>query len=270
MAVGIKHIMSLVELSQRRHEPASADLQRGLHHARVFEADPSTPIALRSLAWHLITESHAAAGWPMPDGERFPSCCGGGASAQHGCAMLMQDIAEQVATIDGPVLLLGALAASRSVFGNWNILPAAGAFLVPLDGAAAGRPPADVYRSPVGVKWGAPGDLRDVFAKHSTTTELAGVEALIPTPELITARTAGCANQPDNLECLIFVAAARATVQAGTWKEAVSIAPRLGPKNAPLDTAMRLGIDKWLGLNISAPRRAALALGRLLRPGRAA
>ncbi len=270
MAVGIKHIMSLVELSERRHEPASADLQRGLHHARAFEADPSTPIALRSLAWHVITESHTAAGWPMPDGERFPSCCGGAASAQHGCAMLMQDIAEQVATVEGPVLLLGALAASRSVFGDWNTLPAAGAYLVPLDGAASGRPPADVYRSPVGVKWGSPGDLRDVFVKHSTAAELAGIEVLIPTPELITARTAACANQPDNLECLIFTAAAHAAVKSGTWNQAVRIAPQLGPKNAPLETAMRLGIDRWLGLRVSAPRRAALALRRLLRPGRAA
>jgi hypothetical protein len=270
MAVGIQHVMSLVELSQRRHAPRSADLQRGLHHARVFEADPSTPIALRSLAWQVITESHAAAGWPMPDGERFPSCCGGAASAKHGCAMLMQDVAEQVSTIDGPVLLLGALAASRSVFGDWNTLPASGAFLVPLDADAGNRPPADVYRSPVGVRWGAPGDLRKVFARRSTKVELSGVEVLIPTPELITARTAGCANQPVDLECLIFVAAAHASVLAGKWADAVSIAPRLGPKNLPLDTAMGLGIDRWLGLKISAPRRAAIALRRLLGHGRAA
>lgn len=270
MALETKHLTSLVELSYRRRTPQGADLQRGLHLARMFEADPSTPIALRSLAWHVITESHEAAGWPMPDGERFPSCCGGAASAQHGCAMLMQDIAEQVATIDGPVLLLGALAASRSVFGNWNILPAAGAFLVPLDGAAAGRPPADVYRSPVGVKWGSPGDLRDVFAKYSTTEDFAGIEVLIPAPELITARTAKCAKEPANLECLIFTAAAHAAVESGSWKNSLSIAPRLGPNNAPLATANQLGIDKWLGLNVSAARRAALALRRLLRPGRAA
>ena len=270
MAVGIKHVMSLVELSRRRREPASADLQRSLHHARVFEADPSTPLALRSLAWQVITESHAAAGWPMPDGERFPSCCGAAASAKHGCAMLAQDIADQVATIDGPVLLLGALAASRSVFGDWNTLPASGAFLVPLESAAGDRPSADVYRSPVGIKWGAPGDLRDVFVRYSTTAELAGIEVMIPNPELITARTAACANQPDSLECLIFVAAAHAAVEAGTWNDAVSIAPRLGPGNAPLPTAMRLGIDRWLGLGISVPKRAVLALRRLLRPGRAA
>ena len=270
MAVGIKHVMSLVELSQRRHAPQSADLQRGLHHARVFEADPSTPIALRSLAWSVITESHAAAGWPMPDGERFPSCCGAAASAKHGCAMLMNDIAEQVVTIDGPVLLLGALAAGRSVFGDWNILPASGAFLVPLEGSAGNRPPASVYQGSVGVKWGAPGDLGDVFKTFSSPAELAGREVLIPAPALITARTAGCANQPGALACLIFTAAAHAAVKAGKWKDAVAIAPRLGPDNTPLATAMHLGIDSWLGLGISAPRRAVRALRRLFSRGRAA
>ena len=270
MAVKTKHLMSLVELSRRRHEPASADLQRGLHHARIFEADPSTPLALRSLAWHIITDSHTAAGWPMPDGERFPSCCGAAASAKHGCAMLMNDIADQVVTIDGPVLLLGALAASRSVFGDWNILPTSGAFLVPLEGDTGNRPPANVYHGSVGVKWGSPGDLGDVFKKFSIPAELAGREILIPAPPLIAARTAGCANQADNLACLIFTAAAHAAVTADSWDDVVSIAPRLGPNNAPLATAMRLGIDSWLGLGISAPRRAVRALRRFFGSGRAA
>lgn len=270
MAIEMKHIMSLVELSHRRHAPQSADLQRSLHHARVFEADPSTPIALRSLAWHVITESHAAAGWPMPDGERFPSCCGAAASVKHGCAMLMDDIAEQMAAVDGPILVLGSLAAGRSVFGDWNILPASGAYLVPLDEAAGNRPPANVYQSTVGVKWGSSGDLGNVFRKFSSSAELAGREVLIPTPPLITARTAGCANRPDDLECLIFTAAAYATVHAGGWKNAMSIAPRLGPRNTPQAAAMRLGIDSWLGLGISAPRRAVRALRRLFGFGRAA
>jgi len=270
MAVGIKHIMSLVELSQRRHEPASADLQRGLHHARVFEADPSTPIALRSLAWQVITESHEAAGWPMPDGERFPSCCGAAASTKHGCAMLINDISEQAIAIEGPVLLLGALAASRSIFGDWNILPTSGALLVPLEGKAGNRPQANFYQSTVGVKWGAPGDLGDVFKKFSTPTELAGQEVLIPNPPLIAARTSGCADKPGDLGCLIFTAAAYAAVKQDTWTDAVSIAPRLGPTNTPQAMAMRLGIDSWLGLNVSAPRRAVRALRRLFGPRRAA
>jgi hypothetical protein len=270
MALETKHVMSLVELSQRRDAPASADLQRGLHLARLFEADPSVPLAFRSLAWHVITDSHAAAGWPMPEGERFPSCCGAAASSTHGCAMLIQDIAEQAAAVEGPVLLLGALAASRSIFGNWSILPASGAYLVPLAADTGDLPPASLYHSSVGVKWGAAGDLRATFAKHSTAVELAGLEVRIPAPELITARTAGCAKQPDNLECLIFIAAAHAAVRAGSWPAALKIAPRLGPNNEPLDTVMRLGIDKWLGLGISVPRRAVLTLRRLLRPVRAA
>jgi hypothetical protein len=270
MAISTKHVTSLVELSQRRDEPKSADLQRSLHLARTFEADPSTPIAFRSLTWHVITDSHAAAGWEMPDGERFPACCGAAASAQHGCALLIQDVAEQAESVSGPVLLLGALAASRSIFGDWNILPTSGAFLVPLTADSGDLPPASLYRSSVGVKWGAPGDLRNLFTKHSTAVELAGLEVLIPAPELITARTAGCAHEPASLECLIFLGAAHAAVHAGAWDDALRIAPQLGKHNKPLDTACRLGIDRWLGLGVSAPRRAYLALKRILGNNRAA
>ena len=270
MALELKYVTSLVELAQRRKAPQSADLQRGLHLARLFEADPSVPLAFRSLAWHVITDSHTAAGWPMPTGERFPSCCGAAASVAHGCSMLVQDIAEQAATVDGPVILLGALAASRSIFGSWNILPTSGAFLVPLDTESGPHPPANVYHSSVGVKWGSAGDLHDVFIEHSTTEELAGIEILIPAPELIAARTAGCGTQPDNLACLIFIGAAHTAVTSGSWKSAKKIAPRLGSQNAPLETVMQMGIDRWLGLSISAPRRAALAIRRFLRPGRAA
>jgi hypothetical protein len=270
MALETKYVTSLIELSRRRNAPQGADLQRGLHLARLFEADPSVPLAFRSLAWHVITDSHAAAGWPMPKGERFPSCCGAAASTAHGCAMLTQDIAEQAAAVEGPVILLGALAASRSIFGNWNIFPSTGAFLVPLDAEGGNLPPASLYNSSIGVKWGSAGDLRDIFIKHSTTEELAGVELLIPAPELIAARTAGCGKQPGNITCLIFMAAAHAAAGSGGWNKALKIAPRLGPQNTPLETVMRMGIDKWLGLDISAPRRAALAIRRLLRPGRAA
>ncbi len=157
-----------------------------------------------------------------------------------------------------------------SVFGDWNILPTSGAFLVPLEGDTGNRPPANVYHGSVGVKWGSPGDLGDVFKKFSIPAELAGREILIPAPPLIAARTAGCANQADNLACLIFTAAAHAAVTADSWDDVVSIAPRLGPNNAPLATAMRLGIDSWLGLGISAPRRAVRALRRLFGSGRAA
>jgi len=270
MALETKHLTTLVELSQRRRAPQSADLQRGLHLARLFEADPTVPIAHRSLAWHVITDSHAAAGWPMPDGERFPSCCGAAASAKHGCALLIHDIAEQAASVDGPVLLLGALGASRSVFGDWNILPAIGASLVPLDADSGDLPSAALYHRSAGVKWGSPGGRRGLLVKHSTAVDLAGVEIRIPTPELITARTAGCSNDMDSLECLIFVAAAHASALAERWGDAASIAPRLGPKNTPLETAMHLGIDRWLGLEISAPRRAVITLRRLLGRGRAA
>jgi hypothetical protein len=271
MTLETRHATSLIELCHRRGEPASADLQRGLHLARLFEADPTVPLAYRSLAWHVIIDSHSAAGWGMPEGERFPVCCGAAASVRHGCAMLIQEIAAQVAAVDGPVLLLGAMAASRSIFGDWSILPTTGAFLVPLNGTEARLPHANVYRGGVGVRWGAPGDLRDVFEHHTQLAELSGLEVRIPKPELIAARTAGCSDDAATLHCLIFCGAAHAAVQAGRWRDVRKIAPRLGSEHTPLEAAYRLGIDRWLGIDIPAAKRAVFAVRRLLGSrGRAA
>ena len=266
-----KHLMSLVELAHRRHEPAGADLQRSLHLARMFEADPSVPVAFRSLAWHVLTESHEAAGWPIPKGERFPACCGAAASARHGCALLIHEIAEYVKGMNGPVLVLGALSASRSLYDSWHVLPTAGAYLVPLDEETNGDlPAAAAYHNTPGVRWGSPGDLRDIFEHHTTTAELAGREVLIPNPELVTARTAGCGENTTTLECLIFCTAAYAAAEAGSWPTVRAIAPRLGNRQAPVEAACHLGIERWLGLEVSAPRRAVIAVKRLLGKNRAA
>jgi hypothetical protein len=270
MALESKHVTSLVELAHRRRAPQSADLQRGLHLARLFEADPTVPLPFRSLAWRVITDSHLAAGWPMPEGERFPACCGAAASARHGCALLTQEIAEQAAAVKGPVLVLGALAASRSVFGDWGVLPTAGAYLVPLDEPGGDLPPANVYHGSVGVRWGSAGELRDVFVRYSSPAELAGVAVLVPSPQLITARTAGCSRHAAELECLIFCGAAYASSRAGRWREAKKIAARLGAGHSPVEAAYRLGIDRWLGIEIPIARRAVFSLRRLLGAGRAA
>jgi hypothetical protein len=266
----IKHLTSLVELAHRRHEAAGADLQRGLHLARLFEADSSVPIAFRSLAWHVITASHESAGWPMPKGERFPACCGAAASTEHGCALLIQEIAEQVRAIDGPVLILGALAASKTLFGSWDVLPAAGAYLVPLNGDADHLPAASAYYSTPGIRWGSANGLRDIIDSATAPAQLAGREVLVPKAELITARTAGCSSNPTDIECLIFCNAAYAAIDAGNWGQARHIALNLGTKDAPLEAACRLNIERWLGLNISAARRGVFALKRLLNRHRAA
>lgn len=270
MPVETKHVTSLVELSQRRHAPEGADLQRALHLARLFEAEPNTPVALRSLAWHVVTDSHEAAGWPLPKGARFPACCGAAASTKHGCAILIHDLAEQINTIEGPVLLLGALAASRSLFGNWSVLPTAGAFVVPLDSADKNLPPANVYHPSPGVRWGSPNGSRELLERNSSPADLAGVEVLIPRPELIAARTAGCTDNPMDLQCLIFCGAARAAVDSRRWSETSRLAKTLGAKQTPRESAYHLGIDHWLGIDIPAPKRAFFALRRLLTPRRAA
>jgi hypothetical protein len=271
MALETRHATSLIELCSRRGEPASADLQRGLHLARLFETDHSVPLAYRSLAWHVITDSHQAAGWAMPEGERFPVCCGAAASTHHGCALLIQEIAGQVAAVEGPIMLFGAMAASRSLFGSWSVLPVTGAFLVPLNGKGARLPQANVYRGAVGVRWGSAGDLLELFERHSTPVDLAGVDVRIPSVELIAARTAGCLDNPAGLECLIFCGAAYAAVRKGRWREVRRIAPQLGGNQTPLEAAYRLGIDRWLGIEMAPTKRVVLAVRRLLgRRGRAA
>ena len=84
------------------------------------------------------------------------------------------------------------------------------------------------------------------------------------------ARTSGCASKPECVECLIFCAAARAAVEAGSWSDTLRLAPMIEASPAPLEAAYQLGIDRWLGINVSPPRRAVFALRRLLRRPNAA
>ena len=106
----------MVEIWARRNEPETADLQRALHTAESIEKDTSSPTHLRAFAWHLVVATHEYVGWTLPHDVDLSSCRAAAASLAHSASLLTEEIAEQVHDLPNPVLLLGAFAASRSIF----------------------------------------------------------------------------------------------------------------------------------------------------------
>ena len=256
----------MVEIWARKDEPQTADLQRALHAAKVLEADPSSPTHLRAFAWHVVTETHYAVGWELPADVSFASCRAAAASLSHSASLLIDDIAEQVHDIASPVLLLGALAASRSVFGRWDIVPANGALLISLDlEEEQGRPDGANLPEVHSLRWAAPGKLRGIYEQHASPAALNGAKVLVPHPELVAARTTFRHLRPDDPETLLFCGAALASAAAGHWKHVIRIARTLGHTTVPLEIAISLGIEDRLDLEISRTRRLSLAVRRFLR-----
>jgi hypothetical protein len=255
----------MVEIWTRRDEPETADLKNALHFAEAFEDEPGSPTHLRAFAWHLVVETHDSVGWSPPAGSSFASCRAAAASLSHSASLLIDEIAEQVHGIASPVLLLGALAASRSVFGRWDMLPASGALLVPLDLEEGGRPDSAKLPEVHSLRWAAPGKLREIYEEHSTLAPLNGSSVLVPHPELVAARSAYRPLHPEQPETLIFCGAAAVSAMNDRWDLVDGLAKSLGHTAAPLEFAVSLGIDHRLGLDVSRFRRMNLAVRRLLR-----
>ena len=256
----------MVEIWARKEEPQTADLQRALHAASVLEQDPSSPTHLRAFASHLVVESHHFAGWDLPANASMPRCHAAAASLSHSASLLIDEISEQIEGIASPVLLLGALAASRAIFGRWDLLPANGALLVALDPEhGQGRPDGSDLPEVQSLRWVAPGKLRQLYETHSSPAALNGARVLVPHAELIAARSTVQPLRPEDPETLIFCGAAFAAMTGGRWSEVSRMARILGHRGAPTEIAVSLGIDHRLGLQISRQRRAVLALRRLLR-----
>jgi hypothetical protein len=256
----------MVEIWARKDKPQTADLQRALHAAKVLENDPSSPIHLRAFAWRLAVETHRAVEWDIPADVNLASCRAAAASLSHSASLLIHEISKQVRGIESPVLLLGALAASRSVFGRWDMVPANGALLVSLDleeeqGRADGADLPEVHS----LLWAAPGKLREVYEQNASPVALDSVNVLVPHPELVAARGNFQRLRPEDFETLLFCGAALASVAAGRWTQVLRIAKILGHPATPLEIAVSLGIDERLGLEISRPRRLSLAVRRFLR-----
>ncbi len=256
----------MVEIWARKDEPQTADLQRALHAAEVFENDPSSPIHLRAFAWHLAVETHRAVEWDLPTNLNLASCRAAAASLSHSASLLIDEIAEQVHDIASPVLLLGALAAGRSVFGRWDMMPANGALLVSLDlEEEDGRPDGADLPEVHSLRWAAPGKLREVYEKYASPVALNGAKVLVPRPELVAARSTILHVHPEAPVTMLFCGAALASAAAGRWGHVIRIAKILGHPTTPLEIALSLGIEQHLGLEVGRTRRLSLAMRRFLR-----
>ena len=255
----------MVELWVRRDEPQTADIRRALHSAEVLENDPSSPTHLRAFAWHLAVEMHKAVGWDLPTDLSLASCRAAAASLSHASSLLVADISEQVHGLTIPVLLLGAFAASRSVFGRWDLLPANGSLLVSLDLEEKGQPSATDLPATHGLHWASPGGLREMYEEHSSPVALNGDQVLVPDPELVVARSTSRGIGPEDPEALIFCGAAIAAANDSAWADVTHIAKALGHGDSPFEVAVQLGIDHRLGLEVGRARRSVMALRRFIR-----
>lgn len=268
MAVTIGIVQALIELWHRRHEPAGPDVPRALSMARSLEADPSAPPFLKSFVWHLVNDVHDAAGWPIPHHEAFPQCHGAAVSVAHGCELMLYDVASEVRKAEAPVMALGVLAAGRSLFDRWDMLPARGALLLALDEDKDHATFVDALASNQGVRWGHAGSLRKPLLANSRGATLNSLPVHVPNPELIVARAAITPTGPDELETFLFCAAAYATVQRGSWDRAVKLAGLIRHDGAPVDAALRCNLADWLGIEVSPLARIRTKVRDLLSANR--
>ena len=256
----------MVEIWARKDEPRTADLQQALHIAEILETDPSSPTHLRAFASHLVVEVHRGAGWDLPAGASLASCHAAAASLSHSASLLTEEISEQIDGVASPVLLLGALAASRSLFGRWDLVPANGALMISLDpDDGRGRPDGTDMSEVHSLRWAAPGRLRRIYETYARPVALDGARVLVPQPELIAARSTMRHLRPQDPQTLVFCGAALDAATRGRWREVSQIAKILGRRGMPTEIAFTLGIDQRLGLQISHTRRAVLTVRRFLR-----
>jgi hypothetical protein len=263
--VSVRLLHTLVEIWFRRNEPETADVRRVLHAAEVLEDDPSSPTHLRAFAWHLAVETHRAVGWDLPADVRIASCRAAADSLSHATSLLIDEITEHVGGTSSPVLVLGAFAGSRAVFGRWDLLPARGALLVSLDRGQEGRSEGPELSEIRGIRWTAPGKLRRLYERHASPTTLDGDQVLVPSTELVAARSNSRALRPDDPAALLFCGAAFTAASAGRWQEVMHIAKSLGHASAPLEAALQLGLEGLLGIEVGRLKRAMITAARLLR-----
>jgi hypothetical protein len=265
MAVSLGLVKSLIELWSRRSEPEGPDVPRALSIARSLDTNDDAPAYIKGFAWHLTKAVHEAAGWDIPDNENLSRCHAAAASLEHASALLMSDISAEVAKSDDLVLVLGVAAASRSLFGRWDLLPANGALLVSL------VPPEDeithVDALPVhrGVRWGSAGSKLAMLDRHSTTVQMNGMTVRVPNSELIAGRTTGKTGEPGDLETFLFSAAAYDATNSGSWKYTRRIAKRLDHETSPRKAVLNLGLADWLGIEVPPLTKVRIKVRTLLR-----
>ena len=269
MAASITQLTTLVELWQRRHEPESHDLLRALRVAEELERDPATPQVLLALAQRLVLDVHEAAGWSVPGNLFLPRCTSASASLRQTYTLAADHVLREVRNVREPVILMGLLGASQSAFGCWDALPTQGEVLV-----RVGDRRADSYENiPLnqhGVRWAGAGEHGRLLDLHTRSVALGDRKVLVPNPELLVARAHGLPSNPNDVNCLVFCAAAYAAATAGHWDQALELAGELGHGRAPIEIAMRFGITDWLGLSVGPITRLSVTLRGLVKPHRSA
>lgn len=264
MPVSLRLVHSLIELWGRRDEPDGPDVPQSLHVARELEADADAPSYLRGFAWHLVTDIHRAAGWPIPDTENLALCHGAASSIEHASALLLSDIASAIGDADAPVLVLGALAAGRSLFDRWDLLAARGALLIPLVQVEEESTLVDVLANQQGIHWGRPGSLIETLRLNSREVDLGGRKVRVPTAAMIAARAAEIPGPPADISSFLFCAAAYHAANHGTWHVAQIVAQRLGRDAALRTSAIRSGLDDWLGIQVPPAAKITVRIRELL------
>jgi hypothetical protein len=265
MQPGATHTTTMVELWSRKSAPESADLQRALHIARRCTDEADSPLWMRSLAWQLVRDSHEAVGWEIPKTDKLSQCRAAAASVRHACSLLHEEMISQIDNVDGPILVLGALGAGRSLFDRWDAIPSIGAVLVPFDRDDDSLPSASDFNTHRGVMWAGAGRHAARLRSLGTAAEIGGREVLVPGPEIIMARTHVRDIDPASLGALVFTAAAHQAATTGIWSRAESTARAMEAELSPTEFAIRLGIDRWLDLKVSKGKRLALAVKRVFR-----
>jgi hypothetical protein len=256
-------LTTLIEVWQRRHEPESYDLVRTVRIAQDLEADPGSLDVFLALAFRVVQSTHEAAGWETPRGLQLPQCSRAAASIRESCSRLGDSVAAELHGSAGDVVLMGALGASQSLFGCWDVLPAQGEVLVRL-GDRTTKPSLTVPLAQNGVQWAGVGELGDVLESMTNATELAGQPVRVPRPELYLAHAHGVPSDPDELNALIFCAAAYAVKTTGQWDAALALSKELGNGRTPVEIAMRLGVTDWLGLSVGPITRLSVTFKNLL------
>jgi hypothetical protein len=186
----------------------------------------------------------------------------------HGCQLLLHEVVSEVRKAETPVMALGVLAASRSLFGRWDMLPARGALLIALEEDLDQITFVDVSATQHGVRWGHAGSLREPLRANCRGATLNGLLVHVPTPELIAARAATHNTGPADLATFLFCASSYAAVQRGAWDHTVTLARQIRRAGAPIDAALRFGLADWLGIEIPPLTRIRVKVRNLLGAAR--
>ncbi len=266
MANVLQHTLELIELWARRQAPDPADAARILTLAQHVEEEHKSTQSIQALSWRLTEELSRKLGQRLAADLALCRCRSAAASISHCSRELLEQICGHIGASVKPLFLLGSLGASRTLLDAWDLLPGGSAVLVPqhnsehlkIDMATSAR------CLPRGMSWANPGRLLAYLAEGARRAPINGGSVLVPAPEIFVALSAPLVIQQSSTDSLTFCAAAYQSVAAGTWQRAEEIAQALGHGGAPLQAALQLKIEGWLGLQVPPTRRVTMAVRRLL------